>query len=301
VLLPIASVRREIGAAAARVGAELVVLDPAVPVGMLGPRLGLPYAVFMHGSELVGRLPVGRAAMGRVLRGAQFVIAAGSYPAAETRRVAARRTPRIVEVPCGVDTTRFRPLSVDERLAARRRWSLPEESPVVVGLSRLVRRKGFDVLIEAVAGIDGATLVLGGSGRDRGRLERIANGRVRFLGRVDDDDLPSFYGCADAFAMLCRDQWGGLEREGFGIVFVEAAACGVPQVAGRSGGSADAVADGETGVVLDDPGDVDAAAAALRRVLEPATNRAMAEASRQRAVEEFDYDALAARLEAALS
>src|SRR6202007_522830 len=75
---------------------------------------------------------------------------------------------------------------------------------------------------------------------------------VRFLGKVDDADLPSLYGCADVFAMLCRNRWGGLEQEGFGIVFLEAAAAGVPQVAGHSGGAHEAVVDGETGFVVDD-------------------------------------------------
>jgi phosphatidylinositol alpha-1,6-mannosyltransferase len=68
------------------------------------------------------------------------------------------------------------------------------------------------------------------------------------LGRVDDADLIPLLGSADAFAMLCRNRWAGLEQEGFGIVFLEAAACGVPVVAGRSGGSAEAVIDGQTGL-----------------------------------------------------
>jgi phosphatidylinositol alpha-1,6-mannosyltransferase len=101
--------------------------------------------------------------------------------------------------------------------------------------------------------------------------------------------------------MLCRDQWGGLEKEGFGIVFLEAAASGVPQIAGRSGGSADAVADGETGFVLDDPRDVDAVVGAITAALEPTTNARMSEASRARAVDVFDYDLLAAVMQHALS
>ena len=80
---------------------------------------------------------------------------------------------------------------------------------------------------------------------------RGLGGRVRFLGRVPDADLPALYGCADVFAMVCRDRWIGLEAEGFGIVFLEAAASGVPAVAGRSGGSHEAVVDGETGFVVD--------------------------------------------------
>src|ERR1700710_1025653 len=95
-------------------------------------------------------------------------------------------------------------------------------------------------------------------------------------GRVDDADLPGLYGAADAFTMACRNRWLGLEQEGFGIVFLEAAACGIPQIAGRSGGAAEAVADGETGLVVDDPSSVAQVAAALRTLLvEPDRRRAM--------------------------
>jgi phosphatidyl-myo-inositol dimannoside synthase len=306
VLLPTPETRRHVGRLAATVGAELVMLDPVLPVGRLGPSLGLPYGVFMHGSELVGRVPLVDRLVGRILGGAEMVVAAGSYPAAETARLSGRND-HVTVIPCGVDSGRFRPIDGDERRAARRRFGLPEDAPLVVGLSRLVPRKGFDVLIDAAAGLDGVALAIGGTGRDRDRLEgkarraREAGADVRLVGRVDGDDLPAFYGCADAFAMLCRDRWGGLEQEGFGIVFLEAASCGVPQVAGRSGGSADAVVDGETGVIVDDPTDVDAVAAALRRVLEPETNARLRTASRARAVDAYDYDGLAASLEKALT
>ena len=301
VLLPTPLLRRRIDGLAADIGAELVMLDPVLPVGALGPHLSVPYAVFMHGSELLGRLPVGDAVAGRVLRGARLVIAAGSYPAGETRRLTRGHEPPIAIVPCGVDSTRFAPLSADERASARASFGLPLEAPLVVGLSRLVRRKGFDVLIDAVQRLDGVHVAIGGTGRDADRLARLAGDRVHLVGRVDDDLLPAFYGCGDVFAMLCRDQWGGLEKEGFGIVFLEAAACGVPQLAGRSGGSADAVADGETGLVLDDPRDVDAVAGAITALLDPETNARMSVASRRRAVEEFDYDLLAAAMQHALT
>ncbi len=97
------------------------------------------------------------------------------------------------------------------------------------------------------------------------------------------------------------DRWHGLEQEGFGIVFLEAAACGVPQVAGRSGGAAEAVADGETGIVVDDPADPGEVAIALRRLLsEPELRASMGEAARRRAVESYDYDGLSLRLAGAL-
>ncbi len=114
-------------------------------------------------------------------------------------------------------------------------------------------------------------------------------------------NVATLYGVADVFAMLCRVRLGGLEQEGFGIVFLEAAASGVPQLAGRSGGSAEAVEDGETGFVVDDPSDPDAVAHLLRRLLEDDLLRArMGEASRRRAVEEFRYDLLARRLHEAM-
>jgi phosphatidylinositol alpha-1,6-mannosyltransferase len=173
----------------------------------------------------------------------------------------------------------------------------------------LVPRKGFDVAIRAMAGLagefDGLTMLIGGTGRDRGRLEKeVAQLRapVRLLGRVSEDDLPALYGCADAFMMLCRTRWGGLEQEGFGIVFAEAAACAVPQIAGDSGGAAEAVVDGETGFVVRDPRDTDEVAARLREVLrDPQRRTAMGMASRARAVAAFDYDTMAARLARALN
>jgi phosphatidylinositol alpha-1,6-mannosyltransferase len=120
---------------------------------------------------------------------------------------------------------------------------------------------------------------------------------VRFLGRVSFDELPLLYGCADVFAMLCRNRWLGLEQEGFGIVFLEAAACGVPQVAGASGGAAEAVDDGVTGVVVSDPDNVDEVVAAFERLLDDDTaRRAMGNAARERAVAEFSYEVLAGRL-----
>ena len=100
--------------------------------------------------------------------------------------------------------------------------------------------------------------------------------------------------------MLCRNRWIGLEQEGFGIVFLEAAATGVPQVAGDSGGSAEAVVDGETGYVVD-PTDPAAAADALALLLDDVDRRArMGEAGRARAVADFAYDVLATRLAEAL-
>jgi phosphatidyl-myo-inositol dimannoside synthase len=99
------------------------------------------------------------------------------------------------------------------------------------------------------------------------------------------------------FAMLCRNRWGGLEQEGFGIVFLEAASCGVPQVAGESGGAEDAVVDGVTGLMVRHPDSVGEAAAAIAALLDdPSRRAAMGTAGRLRAEREFSYDVLAERL-----
>ena len=310
VLLPTPQLARTVDDIARQAGAELVVLDPALPLGLIGRRLALPYAVVLHGAEVTvpGRLPASRQALAAVLRGATHVVAAGSYPAAEGRRAAGDDMPPTTIVPPGVDVERFRPLDDDERRAARESFGLAADARVVLGVSRLVPRKGFDVLIQAAArmgpGRPDLVVAIAGDGRDRQRLERMARERsapVQFLGRVPDDDLPALYGCADVFAMLCRNRWGGLEQEGFGIVFVEAAASGIPQVAGNSGGSAEAVADGVTGIVVNDPRDVAAVTLALLGYVDDGPTRVAAgRAARTRAIEEFSYGVLVERLRLAL-
>ncbi len=309
VLLPHPLMVRRVNQMAADFGAQLIVLDPAVPLGLIGPSLDLPYDVVLHGAEVTvpGRLPGSKQGLAYVLRRARHVIAAGQYPATEANRAAGRELPTTV-VPPGVDTERFRPLTPVERAHARTDFGIDRDADVIVAISRLVPRKGFDTAIRAVARMRSRhpdlVLVISGGGRDDQRLRKLAvelDAPVTFLGRVSNDDLPRVYGCADVFAMLCRNRWGGLEQEGFGIVFVEAAACGVPQVAGDSGGAADAVADGTTGIVVRRPDDVDEAVAAFTRLLTDRCLRArMATASRARAMSEFSYDVLAARLGTAL-
>jgi len=314
VLLPTPALARRIDSLAAEVAAGVVFLDPALPLGLLGPRLRHPYVVVLHGAEVTvpGRLPGSHRMLARVLHGAAGVLAAGTYPARVAAGVAGRALPGLV-VPPGVDVSRFRPPSGDgERDAARRRLGLPTGAPLVLGVSRLVPRKGFDVLIDATARLGhGATpgpgsgagvhLALAGAGRDRARLRRRAAGaglgdRFHLLGRVSDADLPALYGAADVFAMVCRERWGGLEAEGFGIVFLEAAACGTPSVAGRSGGAEEAVVDGETGIVVA-PRDTSAVTAALEALLSDSElRRRLGKAARARAEAEFAYDTLAARL-----
>jgi phosphatidylinositol alpha-1,6-mannosyltransferase len=312
VLVPNPLLVRHVRRLAGEVGAEVVVLDPAVPLGVIGPALDLPYAAVLHGAEVTvpGRLPVARQVLSRVLRHASLLIAAGHYPEAEARRAlgGSGLAPPVVQVPPGVDTNRFVPVRAIERAATRARLGFAASGPLILSVSRLVPRKGMDTLIDAAAALRLAhpdlTVAIAGAGRDHRRLEhriRRSGAPVRLLGRVGDADLPALYGCADVFALCCRSRWGGLEQEGFGIVFLEAAAAGLASVAGDSGGAADAVVDGETGLVVRHPGDAGELARTLARLIEdPALSRRQGLAARGRAEAEFGYDLLADRSGAAL-
>jgi phosphatidylinositol alpha-1,6-mannosyltransferase len=241
-----------------------------------------------------------------VLRRARLIVAAGAYVAREAQAVAPDVD--VVDIPPGVDATVFTPSTREQRAATRRRLGVADDAEVVLHLSRLVPRKGADTLIKAVAELSTRrpklVALIAGSGRDEKRLRALAAGMrapVRFLGRVPEDDKVAVYGCADVFAHVCRNRWGGLEQEGFGIIFLEAAACGVPQIAGNSGGAADAVLDGVTGRVIEPPTDAHAVAVALEAYLDdPERAATVGRAARQRAMLDFAYDDLAARLDNAL-
>ena len=244
-----------------------------------------------------------------VSRGASIVVSAGSYPAAEARRAAPGLSAPVIEVPPGVDTTAITPRPAAERRAARAALGLPTTGPLVASVSRLVPRKGMDVLIEAagrlVPSYPDLVVAIAGSGRELARLERLAAespATVHVLGRISDEDRAGLLAASDVFVMACRNRWLGLEQEGFGIVFLEAAAAGVPQIAGDSGGAAEAVLDGVSGLVVERPEDPGAVAEALRCLLaDPAGRRRMGRAARARVQESFDNDVLASRLAEALA
>ncbi len=187
VLLPHPIMVRRIDDLSAELGADLVVLDPAVPLGLVGPSLRLPYDVVLHGAEVAipGRLPGSRQALASVLRRARHVVSAGEYAAREAERAVGSTLPLTV-VPPGVDVDRFVPLDEAARRAARQRFGLPSDAQLIVSISRLVPRKGFDVAIEAAAALapthPDLVLAISGEGRDERRLRRLAEDCQRARG-----------------------------------------------------------------------------------------------------------------------
>jgi phosphatidylinositol alpha-1,6-mannosyltransferase len=304
--LPTYRAWRAIEAAIARHQPDLVLLDPAWPLGLLGPLLSVPYGVIVHGAEaaIPSRIPIVASSLRFVLKHAAVAICAGSYPEAIVRNNAAEFTPPIIQIPPGVDTMRFAPVDAHRRGEVRATLGVDDNDFVVSSYSRLVPRKGMDTLIRAAARLAGELprlrVMIGGSGRDEARLKKLAerlNAPVTFLGRVPDDELSDWIASSDLMVMDCRSRWLGLEQEGFGIVFVEAAATGVAQIAGRSGGSHEAVENGVTGLVLGDPRSDELLAKAIRALAFDDERRlAYGRASRIAAVGRFEWYRLAMQL-----
>jgi len=309
--LPTLKAYRAIEDAIERHQPDLVLFDPAWPLGLLGPRLSRPYGVILHGAEVTipGRLPFVASSLRYVLKRAEVAICAGTYPESEARRNAAENLCPVIQIPPGVDTGRFVPLDGAQRSEVRREMGLGDEDFLVASYSRLVPRKGMDTLIRASVLLSRKYpkfhVAIGGAGRDAARLRKLAlkvQAPVTFLNRVDDEALPRWIASSDLMVMDCRSRWLGLEQEGFGIVFVEAASCAVAQVAGRSGGSHEAVRDGVTGVVLKNSHSArDLANAMEALMLESERRRVFAQRSREMVLEEYSWDLLAAKLSTELS
>lgn len=132
-----------------------------------------------------------------------------------------------------------------------------EGSLVFLCVARLVPRKGIDHAMRALAAADISDdwiFAIGGTGPEERNLKELAESlnvgdRIQFLGFIDDGDLAETYGAADVFLQPNREVDGS--TEGFGVVFLEANACGLPVIGGRDGGTAGAIIDGETGFRVD--------------------------------------------------
>ena len=307
-MLPTPDVLRRARAIAATEGCDRVWFGAAAPLALLARPLGTDRSVAStHGHEVGwALLPGARSVLRRIGRDVDVVTYLGDYT---RRRLEPALGPHATtaQLASGVDTSVFRPGCGGHDV--RRRLALTGR-PVVVCVSRLVPRKGQDVLIRALPAIQlrapGAALLCVGGGPDAARLQRLAAehgvaGDVVLTGSVPWEELPAHYDAGDVFAMPCRTRRAGLEVEGLGIVFLEASATGLPVVAGRSGGSPDAVRDGETGHVVDGTS-VAAVADAVAGLLEqPDRARAMGAAGRAWVQREWRWDVLAARLRALLA
>ncbi len=304
-LWPTPDVGRRLEAAVREIGAEVVLFGATYPLAMLGPRLaraGVPYLAAAHGFEYWLSIAPGTHAAMRYAtsRATRVPVMCSAFIARTVRTAVPRHVPVSVLYP-GADIETFRP---DLAVADLRDRHGIGDRPVVVCVSRLVARKGQDVLIRGMADVrqlaPGATLVIVGGGPYEARLRALAadapDGSVVFTGQVSEDDLPRYYALGDVFAMPCRTRLAGMEVEGWGNVFIEAAACAKPVVVGDSGGARESLVDGETGILVDGA-DVHRVGEAVGTLLaDPERARTMGAAGRERVLRDHTWPAIARTL-----
>lgn len=269
---------------------------------------GMPYLVYVYGGDLLreqrklARSALKRWTARRIFEDSSGVVAISGWTAALASEVmdaaGVRRAPRILINELGTDPAYFRPSRDTGALRRRLGWG---DAPLLLTVARLVPHKGIDIALRALGALakDWPTLryLVVGEGEDRARLTGLAaelgiGERVNFAGGLSDDEVAEAYATASLYLGLSRVD-AAINAEGFGIAFVEAAASGVPSVAGDSGGVRSAVRDGETGVVVP-PTDVAAAAAAIGELLaHPDRRRAMGRAARLAVETHYNWDRVA--------
>lgn len=279
---------------------DVVHCGVALPDGMSGwllkRVLGRPYIVYTYAKEITESPSMERLHHDRrrALQEADRVVTISQYTRGELIRLGVDPA-RIVMIYPGVDATRFQP-DGEARQRIRARHDL-DDRPVLLTVARLIPRKGHDQVIEAMPLIlqqvpEVAYLIVG-SGPAEEHLRTLAQSRgvaerVIFAGAVSDEDLPAYYNAADLFLMPNREEGGDVE--GFGIVFLEANACGKPVIGGRSGGAVDAVTDGETGYLVAPYSSEAIAEAVVRLLTDSALARRMGERGRERVQREFSWE-----------
>jgi phosphatidylinositol alpha-1,6-mannosyltransferase len=303
-LLPTRATARAAVDLARRFGCDSAFFGAAAPLGLIAPALrtaGVSHLMgATHGHETGWvALPGSRQLLQRIAGHLDVLTYISEYTRGRLEPALGGRT-TLAQLSPGVDVERF--TSKGDGAAVRRQYGLGS-APVVVCVSRLVARKGQDVLVagwpRVLAHHPDARLLLVGGGPAEASLRRAVSRlglerSVVLTGPVAPDQLPAHYAAGDVFAMPCRTRRAGLDVEGLGMVFLEAAACGRPVVAGTSGGAPETVQEGVTGHVVD-PRSPDAVADAIAGLLDdPARAAAMGAAGRAWVEERWSWTTIAA-------
>lgn len=289
-------------------GVRRVHCGRCIPEGVIGwllkKRFGIPYLCFAYGEEMnyVASSRELSWIMRRVVRGADAIVAISR----NTQRIAREDwgvpAEKIYLLFPGVDAQRFVPAQRDPAVRARFGW---DNRPVILTVGRLQKRKGHDMMIRALAAIrqraPDVLYAIFGDGEERGALEQLVRdegqqNHVRFHGELSDADLVPAYQQCDLFVLANRQV--GQDIEGFGMVLVEAQACGKPVIAGTSGGTAETMHFPETGRLVNCDGPSELAAAVSELLADPALRERKGQAARAWAAGNFDWDRLAQRAEA---
>jgi phosphatidyl-myo-inositol dimannoside synthase len=308
-MVPTRAITKRSIAIARDLDCESVWFGAAAPLGLMAHKLksraGVRRTVATtHGHEVWWASTPGTRAMLRRIGDTNDVLTyLGTYTRHRiAKALSAKAAARMVQLTPGVDDQAFHP-GVDGS-AVRESYGLGDR-PVVVCVSRLVARKGQDMLIRSLPLIhrrvpDAAVLIVG-DGPQRGDLEKLVDKLglrrdVVFTGAKAWVETPAYFAAGDVFCMPTRTRKAGFEVEGLGIVYLEASACGLPVVAGDSGGAPDAVQDGVTGYVVNGRAAAEIAERVSALLLDRELAREMGEWGRRWVEQRWRWDDLADEL-----
>jgi len=275
------------------------VIPGGITAALAAPSL--PLVVSLHGSDVfvAERFGPAKLAARRTFRRAGFVTACSDDLARRATALGADAE-RMETVPYGVDIARFHPDGA-VRAARRADLNVGDRVPLCVAAGRLVRKKGFEYLIDALADVPGAVLAIAGEGTLAGELWQRAqtagvSDRIRFLGNQSQDRVGEYFAAADVIcAPSVRDDSGNVD--GLPNVVLEAMASATPLVTTSAGGIGAVIEDGRTGVVVPER-DSRAIAAAMRRILEnPLVGREIGASARAVVRRSYGWDRAAERFE----
>ena len=301
ILLPTPRVARRISALIKAEGISVAAFGAAAPLGLLAhsmKRSGIVRIVALtHGHEVWwAKVFPFNLLLRRIGTGVDSLTYLGEY----TRHMISRPLTQsaksaMIKIAPGIDTDHFSPKN-----SANLRQSLQLSQKKVIGcVARLVHRKGQDKLIDAMPSIlesiSNAHLLIVGQGPYQSKLVKRVKKlgleeSVTFVGRINYEKLPEYICAGDLFAMPSRSRFGGLEVEGLGIAYLEASACGLPVIAGSSGGAPDAVVDGKSGVVVNGTDITAIAKTVIKFLRDPEGSRQMGQFGRNWVVEKWRWE-----------
>lgn len=300
VLLPTPRISQAVAEIVKSQSIGVVAFGAAAPLAIMAPRLRRAGAkriiALTHGHEVWwSRVFPFSLAMRRIGTTTDALTYLGEFTrSAISKSLTTSAANAMVKIAPGIDTEHFAPT---DSTALRESLGLSGKK-VIVSVGRLVHRKGQDYLIEAMTAIvnevANSHLLLIGEGPYRAHLMDLVKSYnledyVTFIGRIQYAALPSYICVGDIFAMPARSRFRGLEVEGLGIVYLEASACGLPVIAGDSGGAPDAVIEGVTGVVVNGLDSGAIAVAAINLLNDPARSKAMGLAGREWIVDKWRW------------
>lgn len=292
ILLPTPRVARSLKKIVESGAIKRVFFGAAAPLGLLSRGLRksgvVKIVALTHGHEVWwAKLWPFSVAISFIGKNVDHLTYLGEFTKSEiAKALPAKAKAAMVKIAPGIDTDHFAPDSNSAQL--RKDLGLAEKK-VIVSVGRLVHRKGQDVLIQSLPTIllkhPTAHILMVGEGPYRSELTKIVerlnlSDSVTFIGRIQYADLPRYICAGDLFAMPSRSRLAGLEVEGLGIVYLEASACALPVIAGRSGGAPDAVDEGVTGFSVDGTSTADVSSAVIELLDDPVRAKAMGEAGR---------------------